>query len=93
MGKAAAFSILLVLSACATQPTDNIQTMLSDSSDQNKSLYVCTRERPLGSHMLRRVCRSRAQLEAEEKRGRETLKRSIREQEAILGRADGHLMN
>lgn len=50
------------LGGCAATSDGNARNMPTAYGDR-----VCTVERPLGSHMPQRVCRSKAEIEAERK--------------------------
>ena len=47
--------------------TDPQTTVQAKKGSQPKSKYICRTERSTGSHMSRRICRTRAQVEEERK--------------------------
>jgi len=73
-----AAAVLCIVAGCASSgesgavPSDvatasdaaAAETTVADAQDPNE--MICRRERPTGSHFSRRVCRTRAQLEAEQ---------------------------
>lgn len=87
--KALAVSLLILLVGCAsTNETTDAQTSGSESSStslaatdsdakkvQTKSQVVCTYEVPTGSHRSKRVCRTVAQKEADQKEAQERVRR------------------
>ncbi len=51
----------LILSGCATSESD--EYIVSDLAPEEE--VICKRQRPVGSHIPVRVCRTRAQIEAD----------------------------
>jgi len=54
------------LAACSTTTT-------ATAGEDSESTRVCVRERPTGSHVAVRVCRTRAQIAEERENARETI--------------------
>ena len=56
--------------------TKVIDALVSGEGNVAEESLVCTRERPLGSQMAKRVCRSKAQVAADRERARKNLEDS-----------------
>ena len=54
--------------------TANVEPTVAPEDDPNA--IICRREKPTGSNMARRVCRTRAEIEAREEKDQDTLRRS-----------------
>lgn len=53
--------------------------LYNESMSQEKDRVVCRRERPIGSHISRTVCRTRAEIEQDREMSRESLRKTGRE--------------
>jgi hypothetical protein len=50
--------------------------LYNESMSQQKNKVVCRREKPLGSHMIKTVCRTQAEIELDREEARDALIRS-----------------
>lgn len=48
--------------------------LYNESMSQEKSKVVCRREKPIGSHMTKTVCRTRAEIEQDQENSQESLR-------------------
>ena len=66
-------SLILALGACTPVP---VNTTAQNYKDENRSDdLVCTREKPIGSNRVEKVCRTRAQIAAEERATQDEMRR------------------
>lgn len=65
--------LVLALGACSPVP---LNTTAHNYEDENRSDdLVCKREKPIGSNRVEKICRTRAQIAAEERATQDELRR------------------
>ncbi|MDX1571259.1 MAG: hypothetical protein R3200_12315 [Xanthomonadales bacterium] len=65
--------LMLSIGACTPVP---LNTTAHNYKDEDRSQdLVCTREKPIGSNRVEKVCRTRAQIAAEERATQDELRR------------------
>ena len=67
-------SAVLILSGCATNKPEEYE--LAQINDDDLQIF-CTKEKPIGSHVPMRVCRTKAQIVQEREATRIFLRRSM----------------
>jgi hypothetical protein len=70
-------ALVLMLSACASNPGDEDQSKTAASG--NHAALICTREKVAGSHMTKKVCRTKRQIEIDRRE-----EQSMRDQDSVL---------
>lgn len=75
---------LILLSGCASTTGPERMAAEDASAVPAGQEVICVRERQVGSHFSRRVCRTKAEMEEARREAAELLDRTWREQESTM---------